>query len=157
MRSMAHMECSPISSHCLAKFTTFVGFVNGAGLTKARPIFAIVSLLIAYAGRFERFEPICRVDQANGPFQVSHSAIYRRLRRRMITMEAATFKLKTPYITGGRSHIPLAKTEHMTVGLNYYTPGRKNKLHTHPGEDHIFVVMDGQATFYNKDHHPTVR
>ena len=71
-------------------------------------------------------------------------------------MEAATFKLKTPFITGGRSHIPLAKTEHMTVGLNYYTPGRKNKLHTHPGEDHTFVVMDGEATFYNKEHQPTV-
>ena len=71
-------------------------------------------------------------------------------------MEASTFKLKTPHITGGRSHIPLAKTEHMTIGLNYYIPGRKNKLHTHPGEDHTFVVMDGQATFYNKDHQPTV-
>ena len=71
-------------------------------------------------------------------------------------MEDSTFKLKTPHITGGRSHIPLAATEHMTVGLNYYTPGRKNKLHTHPGEDHIFVVMDGQATFYNKEHQPTV-
>ena len=71
-------------------------------------------------------------------------------------MEASTFKLKTPHIDGGRSHIPLAKTEHMTIGLNYYIPGRKNKLHTHPGEDHTFVVMDGQATFYNKDHQPTV-
>ena len=71
-------------------------------------------------------------------------------------MEASTFKLKTPHITGGRSHTPLAQTEHMTIGLNYYIPGRKNKLHTHPGEDHTFVVMDGQATFYNKDHQPTV-
>src|SRR5439155_1762843 len=69
-----------------------------------------------------------------------------------LKMEASTFKLKTPQITGGRSHIPLASTEHMSVGLNYYIPGRKNKLHTHPGEDHIFVVMDGQATFYNKEH-----
>ena len=71
-------------------------------------------------------------------------------------MEASTFKLKTPHITGGRSHIPLAQTENMTIGLNYYVPGRKNKLHTHPGEDHTFVVIDGQATFYNKDHQPTV-
>ena len=49
-------------------------------------------------------------------------------------MEASTFKLKTPHITGGRSHTPLAQTEHMTIGLNYYIPGRKNKLHTHPAE-----------------------
>ena len=71
-------------------------------------------------------------------------------------MEASTFKLKTAQITGGRSHTPLAKTDHMTIGLNYYAPGRKNKLHTHPGEDHMFVVMDGQATFYNKEHQATV-
>jgi len=71
-------------------------------------------------------------------------------------MEASTFKLKTPHITGGRSHIPLVKTDHMNVGLNYYTPGRKNRLHTHPGEDHIFLVVDGQATFYNKEHQATV-
>ena len=71
-------------------------------------------------------------------------------------MDASTFKLKTSQLTGGRSHTPLAKTEHMNVGLNYYTPGRKNKLHTHPGEDHTFLVVDGQATFYNKEHQPTV-
>src|SRR5947199_10730350 len=71
-------------------------------------------------------------------------------------MKASTFKLKTPQITGDRSHIPLAGTEHMSVGLNYYIPGRKNKLHTHPGEAHIFVVMYGQATFYNKEDQPIV-
>ncbi|MGH7827594.1 MAG: cupin domain-containing protein [Candidatus Binatia bacterium] len=71
-------------------------------------------------------------------------------------MDAATFKLKTPLLTGGRSHIPMANTEHLSVGLNYYSIGRKNKLHTHPGEDHAFVVMDGEATFYDKEHKPTV-
>ena len=44
-------------------------------------------------------------------------------------MEAFTYKLKTPMITGGRSHIPLADTELMSVGINYYSVGRKNKLH----------------------------
>lgn len=71
-------------------------------------------------------------------------------------MEATTFKIKTPCLTGGRSHTPLAQTEHANVGLNYYTPGRKNKLHTHPGEDHSFVVLDGQATFYDKEGNATV-
>ena len=70
-------------------------------------------------------------------------------------MEASTFKLKTPHITDGRSHIPLAQTEHMTIGLNYYVPGRKNKLHTHPGEDHTFVVMDGQR-FLQQEHHQRI-
>lgn len=71
-------------------------------------------------------------------------------------MDASTFEIKTPCLTGGRSHTPLAKTERMIIGLNYYTPGRKNKLHTHPGEDHAFLVLDGEATFYDKEEKPTV-
>jgi mannose-6-phosphate isomerase-like protein (cupin superfamily) len=66
-------------------------------------------------------------------------------------MDATTFKIKTPCLTGGRSHTPLARTDFASVGLNYYSPGRKNTLHTHPGgEDHAFVVLDGEATFYDK-------
>jgi mannose-6-phosphate isomerase-like protein (cupin superfamily) len=109
-----------------------------------------------YVARAE-FVPL-KIDQPFAPVQVSRSDISGRALKLGWTfiMESSTFKLKTPHITGGRSHIPLATTEHMSVGLNYYTPGRKNKLHTHPGEDHIFVVMDGQATFYNKEHQPTV-
>lgn len=65
-------------------------------------------------------------------------------------MEASTFKIKTPRLTGGRSHTPLARTELAFIGLNYYVPGRKNTLHTHPGEDHAFVVLEGEATFHDK-------
>jgi mannose-6-phosphate isomerase-like protein (cupin superfamily) len=42
------------------------------------------------------------------------------------------------------------------VLLNYYAVGRKNKLHTHPGQDHVFVVVDGQATFYDRNDKATV-
>lgn len=66
-------------------------------------------------------------------------------------MAAQTFEVKTPLLTAGRSIMPLARTEIMSVGLNYYSPGRKNSLHTHPGEDHTFVVLDGEATFYDKE------
>jgi mannose-6-phosphate isomerase-like protein (cupin superfamily) len=71
-------------------------------------------------------------------------------------MDATTFRIKTPCLTGGRSHTPLARTETAVVGLNYYAPGRKNTLHTHPGEDHAFVVLDGEATFYDKGGNATV-
>ncbi len=71
-------------------------------------------------------------------------------------MEAQIFELKTPFLTGGRSHTPLSRTELASVGLNYYTPGRKNTLHTHPGEDHAFIVLDGEATFYDKEEKATV-
>ena len=71
-------------------------------------------------------------------------------------MDAQTFTVKTPRITDGRSHMPLVRTDVLMSGLNYYAPGRKNKLHTHPGEDHMFVVLDGQATFFDKDEKATV-
>lgn len=71
-------------------------------------------------------------------------------------MDASTFKIKTPCLTGGRSHTPLARTDFASVGLNYYSPGRKNTLHTHPGEDHSFVVLDGEATFHDKEGNATV-
>lgn len=71
-------------------------------------------------------------------------------------MEARTFELKTPLLTSGRSQMPLARTDLVSVALNYYTPGRKNKLHSHPGEDHVFVVLDGEVTFYDKDDRSTV-
>lgn len=52
--------------------------------------------------------------------------------------------------------MPLSRTELASVGLNYYTPERKNTLHTHPGEDHAFIVLDGEATFYDKEEEATV-
>ncbi|MGH7771179.1 MAG: cupin domain-containing protein [Candidatus Binatia bacterium] len=71
-------------------------------------------------------------------------------------MDAFAFKVRTPQITGGKSHTPLAKTDLVSIGLNYYSPGRKNTLHTHPGEDHAFIVLDGEATFYDKNNNATV-
>jgi quercetin dioxygenase-like cupin family protein len=65
-------------------------------------------------------------------------------------MNATTFKIKTPCLTGGRSHTPVARTDTAFVGLNYYSPGPKNTLHTDPGEDHALVVLGGEATFYDK-------
>ena len=54
-------------------------------------------------------------------------------------MEAQTFEVKTPLLTAGRSIMPLARTGIMSVGLNYYSPGRKNGLHAHPGGDHALL------------------
>ena len=72
-------------------------------------------------------------------------------------MEAFTYKLKTPMITTVEE--PHSARRH---GINVrgnqllFGNGRKNKLHCHFGEDHTFVVLDGQATFYNKEHRPSV-
>jgi oxalate decarboxylase/phosphoglucose isomerase-like protein (cupin superfamily) len=71
-------------------------------------------------------------------------------------MVAQTFEIKTPLLTGGRSQMPLSRTDLVSVMLNYYTPGRKNTLHNHPGEDHVFVVLDGEVTFYDKENRTMV-
>ena len=71
-------------------------------------------------------------------------------------MEAHTFELKTPYLKKGRSHKILAQTDLMNVAIKYYNEGGENTLHAHPTEDHVFIVLDGEATFYNKEEGVTV-
>jgi oxalate decarboxylase/phosphoglucose isomerase-like protein (cupin superfamily) len=45
----------------------------------------------------------------------------------------------------------LAQTELMNFAIKYYYEGGENALHTHPTEDHDFIVLDGGATFYDKE------
>jgi mannose-6-phosphate isomerase-like protein (cupin superfamily) len=71
-------------------------------------------------------------------------------------MEAQTFELKTPYLKTGRSHNVLAQTDLMNVAIKYYYEGGENALHAHPTEDHVFIVLDGEATFYDKEGKATV-
>ena len=65
-------------------------------------------------------------------------------------MVAQTFELKTPYLKTGRSHNILAQTDLINVAIKYYYEGGENSLHTHPTEDHAFIVLDGEATFYDR-------
>ena len=65
-------------------------------------------------------------------------------------MGAQTFELKTPYLKTGRSHNILAQTDLINVAIKYYYEGGENTLHTHPTEDHVFVVLDGEATSMTK-------
>jgi len=72
-------------------------------------------------------------------------------------MEAQTFELRTPYLKTGRSHNFLAQTDLINVAIKYcYYEGGENTLHTHPTEGHVFVVLDGEATFYDKADNTTV-
>ena len=71
-------------------------------------------------------------------------------------MEAEVFELKTPYLKEGRSTNFLAGTDLITVMIKYYNEGGENTLHSHPTEDHVFVVLDGEATFYDKEEKTTL-
>ncbi len=71
-------------------------------------------------------------------------------------VEAKTFELKTPTLKQGTSHMNLAGTDLMGIALKVYAEGGENSLHTHPGEDHSFIVLDGEMTLYDKDEKTTV-
>ena len=71
-------------------------------------------------------------------------------------MEATTFELKTPMLKQGTSHKNLASTDLLGIALKIYTEGGENGLHTHPGEDHSFIILEGEMTLYDKDENITV-
>lgn len=58
------------------------------------------------------------------------------------------FRLRTQLPAAGRSDLPIAATERMTVILKSYAEGGENEIHAHPHEDHLFVVLQGQASFH---------
>ncbi len=53
----------------------------------------------------------------------------------------------TPLLEQGTTYDPLATAENLWVNLKVYASGGENALHSHGGEDHAFVVMQGKATF----------
>ena len=77
----------------------------------------------------------------------------------MTTEQAAraqVFSLRTPYLSEGRSDTTVAKTDLLTARIKVYAEGGENALHRHSREDHAFVVLEGQATFYDEHEQPTV-
>jgi mannose-6-phosphate isomerase-like protein (cupin superfamily) len=48
----------------------------------------------------------------------------------------------------GRTNQVLGASTHMNVVLKTYASGGENALHAHSNEDHVFVVLQGGATFY---------
>ena len=56
--------------------------------------------------------------------------------------------LRTQLVSGGHSKNLLAKTDGVTLHIHCYGPkGGENGLHTHVDEDHVFVVLQGEAQF----------
>jgi mannose-6-phosphate isomerase-like protein (cupin superfamily) len=71
--------------------------------------------------------------------------------------QAQTFDLKQlELLSQGRTTDVLAKTDMVTVTGKVYAEGGENALHTHTRQDHGFLVLTGEATFYNEKDEPTV-
>jgi mannose-6-phosphate isomerase-like protein (cupin superfamily) len=61
--------------------------------------------------------------------------------------EPTQFDLTAQLLDQGRSMDLLAKSDLMAAHIKVYAEGGENGLHTHDHEDHIFVVLAGEATF----------
>ncbi|MBL23946.1 MAG: cupin [Rhodospirillaceae bacterium] len=58
------------------------------------------------------------------------------------------FKMKAQLLDDGRSIVPLAETENMWSWIKVYASGGENTLHAHTKEDHMFVILSGEAIFF---------
>src|SRR4051794_40139895 len=71
---------------------------------------------------------------------------------KVATDNAVLFSMRNvPLLQQGTIYDPLATAENLWVNLKVYASGGENALHSHGGEDHIFVVLQGKATFTFKD------
>lgn len=61
---------------------------------------------------------------------------------------ATTFKLHAPLLDQGRTMDLLARTDVLAAHLKVYSEGGENTIHTHTQEDHLFVILAGEATFH---------
>lgn len=60
--------------------------------------------------------------------------------------------LRTQLVREGHTRTMLAETDNATFRIHCYGPkGGENGLHAHTDEDHVFVVLQGEAQFYDLD------
>jgi mannose-6-phosphate isomerase-like protein (cupin superfamily) len=57
------------------------------------------------------------------------------------------FELKAQLLDQGRTMDLLAATEHLCAHIKVYAEGGENALHAHAEEEHLFVILAGEATF----------
>jgi mannose-6-phosphate isomerase-like protein (cupin superfamily) len=66
--------------------------------------------------------------------------------------EPEILTLRTQLVSAGHTKELLAGTDHMTFHIHCYGPkGGENGLHAHVDEDHMFVVLQGEAQFYGRN------
>ena len=71
-------------------------------------------------------------------------------------MEPQKFELKTQLLSEGRSNEELPGTDRTRLSLKFLVEGGEVMLHSHTYEDQTYLVLDGEATFYNEGDEATV-
>lgn len=61
---------------------------------------------------------------------------------------AVLFSMRNlPLLDQGTTYDSLATAENLWVSIKVYASGGENALHSHGGEDHAFIVLQGKANF----------
>ncbi len=63
----------------------------------------------------------------------------------------STFSIKGPYLSAGRTNIDLARTDLLWLSFKVNAEGGENAVHAHTNEDHAFVVLEGEVTFFDEN------
>ena len=61
------------------------------------------------------------------------------------------FHIRAPLPKEGRTNHVLGASRYMNVVLKTYASGGENEIHAHSNEDHVFVILQGGATFHGPD------
>ncbi len=69
------------------------------------------------------------------------------IERMRVKKTPSFFHMTAPLPKQGRTNQMLGATDHMHIVLKTYASGGENEIHAHPGEDHLFVVLQGRARF----------
>ena len=72
-------------------------------------------------------------------------------KRAELATKAFFFKLRAQLLNQGRTDTEVCRTENMWARLKVYASGGENALHCHPREDHMFIVLQGSARFFDRD------
>ena len=70
--------------------------------------------------------------------------------------KSQVFSFRMPLLSDGRSDTTLASTGALRIRGKVYAQGGENALHCHTNEDHVFIILDGEATFHDQDDNTTV-
>jgi mannose-6-phosphate isomerase-like protein (cupin superfamily) len=55
-----------------------------------------------------------------------------------------------PLLSTGSTTDLVARTSSLWIQVKVYADGGENGLHAHSSEDHTFIVLDGEATFFDE-------
>lgn len=90
------------------------------------------------------------VPQMCEPVRDYSDLIAQQVERASSTRPSA-FAVRAQMLSQGRTETVLAASNLLTVRLKVYASGGENVLHAHAEEDHVFLILQGEAEFFDAD------